>query len=101
MFVYPTWAVGSYRSGPTVAQTVGTKSTGGCYQQYGSLCRGTDSLTFEMHGDECAGHGRVAGQEERAALLEAAGEAVADRVHPEVGTVVPHPHHDRRLAALG
>ena len=54
-----------------------------------------------MHGDECAGHGRVAGQEERAALLEAAGEAVADRVHPEVGTVVPHPHHDRRLATLG
>ena len=54
-----------------------------------------------MHGDECAGHGRVAGQEERAALLEAAGEAVADRVHPEVGTVVPHTHHDRRLAALG
>ena len=63
--------------------------------------RPVPALTFEVDRDECAGHGRVAGQEERAALLEAAGEAVADRVHPEVGTVVPHPHHDRRLAALG
>ncbi len=30
--------------------------------------------TFDVHGDEGAGHGRVAGQEERAALLQHAGE---------------------------
>ncbi len=58
-------------------------------------------LTLEVYGDERAGHGRVAGEEEGAALLEGAGEAVADGVHAQVGPVVAHAHHDRCLTTLG
>ena len=39
MFRHPAWAVGSYSSGPPAARTVGTKSTGRCYQRDGSPCR--------------------------------------------------------------
>ena len=49
-----------------------------------------------MDADEGAGHGRVAGQEERPALLDEAGEAVAHGVDAQVGPVVAHAHHDRR-----
>ena len=59
------------------------------------------SLTFKVDGDEGSRHGRVARQEERPALLEASGEAVADRVHAQVGPVVAHADHDGRLAILG
>ena len=38
MFRYPAWAVGSYRSGPPASKTIGTKSTGGCYQRVRSPC---------------------------------------------------------------
>lgn len=41
-----------------------------------------------MYTDERAGHRRVAGQEERLALLDEAGEAVADRVVSKVWSVV-------------
>ena len=46
-------------------------------------------------------HGRVAGEEERSALLDDACEPVADGVDPQVGPVVTHPHHDRGLPTLG
>ena len=39
MFRYAAWAAGRDRSGPPAAETVGTKSTGGCYQQDVSPCR--------------------------------------------------------------
>ena len=60
-----------------------------------------EKLTFKVDRDEGPGHGRVARQEERPALLEAPGEPVADRVDPEVGPVVAHPDDYRRLTTLG
>ena len=38
MFRHPSWAVGSYSSGPPAANTIGTKSTGGFHQRHGSTC---------------------------------------------------------------
>ena len=38
MFRHPARSVGSYRSGPTAARTIGTKSTGGFYHTELSPC---------------------------------------------------------------
>lgn len=46
-----------------------------------------------MHADESPGHGGVAGQEEGLALLQEAGEPVADRVRAEVRPVVANADH--------
>lgn len=47
-----------------------------------------------MHTDKSPGHGRVARQEQRLPLLDEAGEAIADRIGAEVGTIVANAHHD-------
>merc|ERR1712107_760516 len=54
-----------------------------------------------VDGDKGARHGRVARQEERPALLDDSCEPVADRVHPQVWSVVANSNHDRRLPAFG
>ena len=46
-------------------------------------------------------HGRVAGEEERSALLDDACEPVADGVDPQVRSVVAHTNHNSRLTTLG
>lgn len=51
-----------------------------------------------MHADECSGHRRVAGQEERLAFFDEPGEAVADWVGAQVGPVVAHTDHNHWLA---
>ena len=56
---------------------------------------------FKMHGDERSGHRWIARQKQRSAFLEAAGEAVADRVRAQVGSVVAHADDDRGLATFG
>ena len=53
-----------------------------------------------MNGDEGARHGRIARQEKRAAFLDDPGEPVADRVHSQVGPVVPNSNHDGCLPAF-
>lgn len=50
---------------------------------------------LEVHAHEGARHGRVAGQEERLALFEEAGEAVADGIRAQVWTVVADTNHNR------
>ncbi len=56
---------------------------------------------LEVDRDEGARHRGVAGEEQRPALLDDAGEAVAHGVDPEVGPVVAHPDDDGGLAAFG
>jgi len=57
--------------------------------------------SLKVDGDKGARHGRVARQEERPALLDDPCEPVADRVHPQVRSVVANSNHDRRLPAFG
>jgi len=54
-----------------------------------------------MNGDEGTGHGRVAGEEERAAFFQDAGESVADRVHAKIGPVVANADYDGGGTTLG
>lgn len=49
-----------------------------------------------MHANESSGHGRIAGQEERSALLQHADEPVTDGVAVEVRPIVAHTYHHRR-----
>lgn len=46
---------------------------------------------LQVDRDEGPGHRRVAGQEQRLALLQRSGEPVADGVGAQVGPVVAHP----------
>lgn len=48
----------------------------------------TGSVRFEVNGHEGAGHGRIAGQEKGLALFQETGEAIADGICTEVGSVV-------------
>lgn len=51
---------------------------------------------LEVDADEGSGHGRVARQEQRLALLEEPGEPVADGVDAQVGSVVSNSDYHRR-----
>ncbi len=55
-------------------------------------------FTFNVHRYERARHWRVAREEERPPLLQSAGEAVADRVDAQIGTVVANANDDRSWA---
>lgn len=52
--------------------------------------------TLEVHANEGAWHGRIAGQEEWAAFLQQADESVAHGVDSQIRPVVAYANHNRR-----
>lgn len=61
----------------------------------------TGRAHFEVHGDERAGHRRIARQEQRLAFLQQPREAVADRIRAQIRPIISHPNdYRRRFIAL-